>query len=90
MWTSGAPRFETSREQREELASRFFAAAEGGDLKGLEELLAHDVVPHGDGGGKTPAITRAVHGRAKVARTLIAGLRVGTTHVGGFTSRRRR
>ena len=38
------PRFEASREQREELATRFFAAAEEGDLEGLEELLAHDVV----------------------------------------------
>jgi RNA polymerase sigma-70 factor (TIGR02957 family) len=81
------PRFEASREQREELATRFFAAAEAGDLEGLEELLAHDVVLHGDGGGNAPAIKRAVHGRAKVARTLIAGLRAGT-RFGGFTSRR--
>ena len=72
------PRFEASREQRDELATRFFAAAEEGDLEGLEELLAHDVVLHGDGGGKAPAIKRAVHGRAKVARTLIAGLRAGS------------
>jgi RNA polymerase sigma-70 factor (TIGR02957 family) len=69
------PRFEASREQREELASRFFAAAEEGDLQGLEELLAHDVVLRGDGGGKAPALKRALHGRARVARTLIAGLR---------------
>jgi RNA polymerase sigma-70 factor (TIGR02957 family) len=82
-----APRFEASREQRDELASRFFAAAEEGDLEGLEELLAHDVVLHGDGGGKAPAIKRALHGRAKVARTLIAGLRAGS-RFGGFTSRR--
>src|SRR3954451_10657989 len=32
------PRFETSREQREQLASRFFSAAEHGDLEGLETL----------------------------------------------------
>ncbi len=69
------PRFEASREQREELATRFFAAAEEGDLQGLEELLAHDVVLRGDGGGKAPALARALHGRARVARTLIAGLR---------------
>ena len=69
------PRFEASREQREELATRFFAAAEEGDLQGLEELLAHDVVFHGDGGGKAPAAARAIHGRAKVARSLIAGMR---------------
>src|ERR687896_543415 len=69
------PRFEATREQREELASRFFAAAEAGDLEGLEALLAHDVVLRADGGGKAPALARAIHGRARVARTLIAGLR---------------
>src|SRR3954463_14565102 len=69
------PRFEASREHREELATRFFAAAEEGDLQGLEQLLAHDVVFRGDGGGKAPAASRAIYGRAKVARLLIAGLR---------------
>jgi len=69
------PRFETSREQREELATRFFAAAEEGDLQGLEELLAHDVVLRGDGGGKAPALARAVYGSGRAARTLINSLR---------------
>jgi RNA polymerase sigma-70 factor (TIGR02957 family) len=81
------PRFEVSREQREELATRFFAAAEEGDLEGLERLLADDVVLHGDGGGKAPALKRALHGRARVARTLITGLRA-TTRFGGITWRR--
>jgi len=81
------PRFEASSAQREELATRFFAAAEEGDLEGLEELLAHDVVLHGDGGGKAPAIARPVHGRAKVARTLTAGFARLRTLLGGFTSR---
>jgi RNA polymerase sigma-70 factor (ECF subfamily) len=81
------PRFETSRKQREELATRFFAAAEEGDLQGLEELLAHDVVFCGDGGGKAPAAARTLHGRAKVARVLTSGLRV-VARLGGFTTRR--
>jgi RNA polymerase sigma-70 factor (TIGR02957 family) len=81
------PRFEASRAQRDDLAARFFAAAEDGDLEGLEKLLAHDVVVHADGGGKAPAIRRALHGRARVARTLIAGLRAGARS-GGFTLRR--
>jgi RNA polymerase sigma-70 factor (TIGR02957 family) len=81
------PRFESSRAQQEELATRFFAAAEEGDLEGLEELLAHDVVFRGDGGGKAPAAARAVHGRATVARLLIAGLRT-LARGGGFTTRR--
>jgi RNA polymerase sigma-70 factor (TIGR02957 family) len=82
------PRFETSREQRDELATRFFAAAEEGDLEALEQLLAHDVVLRGDGGGKAPALARAVHGRARVARTLIGGLRAAARRIGGLSSRR--
>jgi RNA polymerase sigma-70 factor (ECF subfamily) len=81
------PRFEVSREQQEELATRFFAAAEQGDLEGLEQLLADDVVLRADGGGKAPTIARPIHGRARVARTLIAGLRAAA-RVGGFTLRR--
>src|SRR5215217_6367694 len=69
------PRFEASRAQQEQLATRFFAAAEEGDLEALEELLAHDVVFRGDGGGKAPAAARAIHGRARVARLLSALLR---------------
>jgi RNA polymerase sigma-70 factor (TIGR02957 family) len=81
------PRFEASREQHEQLATRFFAAAEDGDLEGLEQLLAYDVVFSGDGGGKAPAAARAIHGRARVARALIAGLRA-TTRFGGITLHR--
>jgi RNA polymerase sigma-70 factor (TIGR02957 family) len=80
------PRFEASREQREELATRFFAAAEEGDLEGLEELLAHDVVLRADGGGKAPALARPIHGRSRAARTLIGGLRALRRF--GITSRR--
>lgn len=69
------PRFEVSREHQEQLATRFFAATEKGDLEALEDLLAHDVVLRGDGGGKAPAYPHPVHGRARVARTLISGLR---------------
>jgi RNA polymerase sigma-70 factor (TIGR02957 family) len=72
------PRFQSSREQRDELARRFFAAAQDGDLAGLESLLAHDVTLHGDGGGKAPALARSLEGRARVARTLLAWMRAGT------------
>lgn len=64
-------RFQTSREQRDELARRFFAAAQSGDLAGLEALLARDVVLTGDGGGKVPALARSLRGRARVARTVL-------------------
>lgn len=69
--TQRRPRFQPSREQRDELARRFFAAAEHGDLAGLETLLAHDVALNGDGGGKVPALARTLHGRSRVARALI-------------------
>jgi ketosteroid isomerase-like protein len=64
------PRFTTSDEERQELAHRFFAAAQEGDLAGLEALLAPDVTLTGDGGGKAPALARALSGRNRVARTL--------------------
>jgi RNA polymerase sigma-70 factor (ECF subfamily) len=71
------PRFETTREQRDELARKFFAAAEHGDLAGLETLLASDVALTGDGGGKAPALARSLRGRSRVARTVINWFRLG-------------
>jgi|HubBroStandDraft_6_1064221.scaffolds.fasta_scaffold00565_22 RNA polymerase sigma-70 factor (TIGR02957 family) len=75
---SRRPRFESSREQRDELARRFFAAAEDGDLAGLEALLAHDVVLTGDGGGKVPALARPLRGRNRVARALANWTKIAT------------
>jgi RNA polymerase sigma-70 factor (ECF subfamily) len=72
----GRPRFTTSREQHAELARRFFAAAEEGDLGGLESLLAHDVELTGDGGGKAPALARTLRGRSRVAHTLLNWLKL--------------
>nr|WP_202881311.1 RNA polymerase sigma-70 factor [Pedococcus badiiscoriae] len=69
------PRFTTTREQQDELARKFFAAAEHGDLAGLEALLAHDVELTGDGGGKVPALARSLRGRSRVAHTLTNWLR---------------
>ncbi len=65
------PRFEAGTEQREALASRFFAATSDGEVGELEALLAGDVELHGDGGGKAPALARSVVGRSRVARTLV-------------------
>ncbi len=80
------PRFQTTREQREELSARFFAAAEQGDLVRLEALLAHDVELTGDGGGKVPALARTLRGRSRVARSLINSLLAA--RVPGVTLRR--
>jgi RNA polymerase sigma-70 factor (TIGR02957 family) len=67
----GKPRFEASREQRDEVARRFFEAAAGGDLNGLLQLLAPDVVTVGDGGGKGQATREPLHGPERVARFLL-------------------
>jgi RNA polymerase sigma-70 factor (ECF subfamily) len=68
----GRPRFEASREQRDELAQRFIAAAQEGDTQGLVELLAADVIVYGDGGGKAPSWTQPIYGPERVAK-LMAG-----------------
>jgi RNA polymerase sigma-70 factor (TIGR02957 family) len=71
------PRFQTTREQRDELTRLFFQAAEQGDLPALEALLAHDVELTGDGGGKVPALPHTLRGRTRVARTLVNWARHG-------------
>ncbi|WP_329244525.1 RNA polymerase sigma-70 factor [Streptomyces canus] len=67
---AGRPRFEADREEREELASRFFDALREGDVDGLRGLLAADVSMVGDGGGRAPQLARAVAGAQNVARLL--------------------
>ena len=74
---AGRPRFEASRRQREELATRFFAAVYQGDTEGLVGLLAADAVLYGDGGGKAPALAAPVHGAERIARFLIGLARRG-------------
>jgi RNA polymerase sigma factor (sigma-70 family) len=69
----GRPRFEASRAQREELATRFLDAAERGELGELVALLAADATFVGDGGGKATAVARPLHGAERVAR-FVAGL----------------
>jgi RNA polymerase sigma-70 factor (TIGR02957 family) len=77
------PRFQTTREQRDELARRFLQAVEQGDLSGLEALLAHDVELTGDGGGKVPALARTLRGRSRVGRMLIDWARLAARAPGG-------
>jgi RNA polymerase sigma-70 factor (ECF subfamily) len=78
------PRFEASRIQREELADRFVAALSEGDLGGLVELLAADVVVTGDSGGMSPSWPRPIAGQDKVARLLL-GLAEQMRRVIGIT-----
>ncbi len=57
--------------QAEQVAATFFAAAAGGDLQQLMDLLSPDVVLLSDGGGKAKAALRPISGAAKVARFLV-------------------
>ncbi|AKQ67959.1 RNA polymerase sigma-70 factor, ECF subfamily [Myxococcus hansupus] len=67
------PRFPVSEAQGRELASAFYAASRGGDLRALQGLLAQDVVVYSDGGGKTKAALNPIYGREKTLR-LFEGL----------------
>jgi RNA polymerase sigma-70 factor (TIGR02957 family) len=80
------PRFETSRQEHDELARRFMTATRTGDLDGLEDLLAHDVALHGDGGGKARSPAQPLFGRRRVARTLLGWMQA-ISGVEGFSTR---
>ncbi|MEU2725168.1 RNA polymerase sigma-70 factor [Streptomyces smyrnaeus] len=73
---AGRPRFEADRQERQELATRFFDAFRDGDVVGLRELLAADVSMAGDGGGKAPQLARSVVGAENVARLLASVLQL--------------
>ncbi|NJP52210.1 RNA polymerase sigma-70 factor [Streptomyces sp. SBST2-5] len=62
------PRYEVDPAQRRDLTERFLAAAGGGDLEALLELLAPDVRLVGDSGGKTRGPLRELEGADKVGR----------------------
>ena len=61
-------RFDASRETHLRLITSFLQACQEGDVRGLQDLLAQDVITWGDGGGKTPAALRPIIGVEAVAR----------------------
>ncbi len=75
------PRFEASRRERDELAARFFAVLGEGDMSGLVDLLAADVVVYGDSGGTRPSWPRPIMGRDNVRR-LVASLSAQVRELG--------
>jgi RNA polymerase sigma-70 factor (ECF subfamily) len=85
------PRFEASRRERERLAARFFEAVGDGDMDGLVDLLAADVVVVGDGGGTSPSWRNPIFGRERVVRLLLglgrhsreSGVTIRRTEVNG-------
>ncbi|MEU9354649.1 RNA polymerase sigma factor SigJ [Streptomyces griseoloalbus] len=65
------PRYQVDPAQRRDLTERFLAAAAGGDLAGLMELLAPDVRLVGDSGGKSRAPLRVLESADHVGRFLV-------------------
>jgi RNA polymerase sigma-70 factor, ECF subfamily len=87
------PRFERSPEQEERLTGSFLEVCMGGDMEGLLELLAEDIVLWSDGGGKARAALNPIRGSDKVARFFMGilgkappGLVVRQTRVNGQPS----
>ena len=64
------PRMEVSRSEQQEVVDRFLTAVAEGDLQGLLDVLAPDVVLVADGGGVAQAVVHPVAGAKKVANLL--------------------
>ena len=64
------PRVQVSRAEQEAVVERFLAAVRGGDLQGLLDVLAPDVVLVPDGGGVVAAARRPIEGANRVVRLL--------------------
>ncbi|HET6212480.1 MAG TPA: RNA polymerase sigma factor SigJ, partial [Micromonosporaceae bacterium] len=74
----GVPRHRADRAEQRRVVAAFIAAAESGDLNGLVEVLAPDVIAIGDGGGVAPAGRHPVYGGVQVARFMVGLFRRGT------------
>jgi len=61
------PRIQVDRSEQQAVLERFLAAVNSGDLQGLLDVLAPDVVLVADGGGLVAAALRPVVGGARVA-----------------------
>jgi RNA polymerase sigma-70 factor (ECF subfamily) len=61
-----------SSSEQQRLLKAFIAAAQEGDLAGLEGLFASDIVSYSDGGGVVRAARSAIIGRERVAKFISA------------------
>jgi RNA polymerase sigma-70 factor (TIGR02957 family) len=69
------PRMPVDTTEQQEVVDRFLAAIHHGELQGLLDVLAPDVVVVADGGGIVAAVRRPIVGAERVAGLLLAGLR---------------
>jgi RNA polymerase sigma-70 factor (ECF subfamily) len=65
------PRMPVSTTEQQEAVDRFLAAIRHGDLQGLLDVLAPDVVVVADGGGLVAAARGPIEGAERVARFLV-------------------
>ena len=68
-------RFHPSPEHQEQLTEQFLRATGSGDVQGLLDLLAEDVMAIGDGGGKAAAGLRPIYTPDRVVRGFLGNLR---------------
>jgi RNA polymerase sigma-70 factor (ECF subfamily) len=64
---------EVSRTEQQRVVERFLAALTTGDLQGLMDVLAPDVVVVADGGGLVPAARKPIEGADKLVAVFAAG-----------------
>jgi RNA polymerase sigma-70 factor (TIGR02957 family) len=69
------PRMQVDRAQQQAAVEKFMAAIATGDVQGLMEVLAPDVVVISDGGGVVPTARKPITGAGKVAAVLAAAVR---------------
>jgi RNA polymerase sigma-70 factor (ECF subfamily) len=88
------PRMEVSRTEQQQVVERFLAALTTGDVQGLMDVLAPDVVLVSDGGGLVPAVRHPVEGMERVAallsrfKTVAPGTEVATLLLNGAVAAR--
>src|SRR5258708_1504475 len=67
--------YPASREQQDAILHQFLRACRDGDMNGLLDLFANDIVMYSDSGGKAPAARNPIYGEDRVARLLLGFLR---------------
>ena len=80
------PRVSVSTTEQQEVVDRFLGATRHGDLQGLLDVLAPDVVLVADGGGFVAAARHPIEGAERVAGFLINASRIANLTARGNTA----
>ncbi|GGM58162.1 RNA polymerase sigma24 factor [Micromonospora sonchi] len=83
-------RYDSDPVTRQQVTERFLAACSGGDITALIEVLSPNVTMVSDGGGRTGAPRKPIHGAGLVARAIVVlsrqqpvGSTAGVLHLNG-------